>query len=205
MRVSAPISALALAFASAVCLTAPAFAGGGGGGGGGSGSGSSAGNRIQAGFTISEDGTITSGSGNSGGHGAPADDGHGAPAADDGHGAPSGGHGDEIADDNPRLVSLPTLVVPLSRDNRLTGYGFVTIRFLVASGHNTWDIRDHAHFALDRLIRASHTTPVSTEDGQSIDPVRAEEVWRAALAAEFGEGAVETLLFEVPDIRRVGR
>lgn len=204
MRVSAPISALALAFASAVCVTAPAFAGGGGGGGGGSGSGSSAGNRIQAGFTIGEDGTISTGSGNSGGHGAPADDGHGAPA-DDGHGAPSGGHGEEVSNDNPRLVTLPTLVVPLSRDNHLTGYGFVTVRFIVASGFDHWDIREHAHFALDRLIRSSHSNSIATADGLAIDPVRAEEVWREALSAEFGEGVVDTLSFEVPDIRRVGR
>ncbi|MBI1233131.1 MAG: hypothetical protein GC208_01330 [Alphaproteobacteria bacterium] len=200
------VSALALAFASAVCLTAPAFAGGGGGGGGGgSGSGSSAGNRIQAGFTIGEDGTISTGSGNSGGHGAPADDGHGAPAADDGHGAPSGSAGEGIADDNPRMIALPTLVVPLSRDNHLTGYGFVTLRFVVASGFDHWDIREHAHFALDRLIRSSHSHSIATADGLNIDPVRAEEVWREALSAEFGEGVVDTLSFEVPDIRRVGR
>lgn len=200
------VSALALAFASAVCLTAPAFAGGGGGGGGsGSGSGSSAGNRIQAGFTIGEDGTISSGSGNSGGHDALAGDGHGEPAADDEHGAASSGHGEEVSNDNPRLITLPTLVVPLSRDNHLTGYGFVTLRFVVSSGFDHWDIREHAHFALDRLIRSSHSHSIATADGLAIDPVRAEEVWREALSAEFGEGVVDTLSFEVPDIRRVGR
>ncbi|MEN0652125.1 MULTISPECIES: hypothetical protein [Hyphobacterium] len=198
------VSALALAFASAVCLTAPAFAGGGGGGGG-SGSGSSAGNRIQAGFTIGEDGTISTGSGNSGGHGAPAGDGHGAPAADDGHGAPSGSPGEGIADDNPRMVSLPMLVVPLSRDNHLTGYGFVTVRFVVSSGFDHWDIREHAHFALDRLIRASHRNSIATADGLNIDAARAEEVWREALSEEFGAGVVDTMSFDVPDIRRVGR
>lgn len=204
MRVSAPI--LALAFASAICLSAPVLASdGGGSSGSGSGSGSSARNRIQAGFTIGEDGTISTGSGNSSGHGAPASDGHGAPAADDGHGAPSGGHGEAVSDDNPRLITLPTLVVPLSRDNHLTGYGFVTLRFVVASGFDHWDIREHAHFALDRLIRSSHSHSIATADGRNIDPVRAEEVWREALSAEFGEGVVDTLSFEVPDIRRVGR
>lgn len=202
MRVSAQI--LALAFASAICLSGPA-AGFEGGGGGGSGSGSSARNRIQASFTIGEDGTISTGSGNAGGHGAPASDGHGGADADDGHGAPSGGHGEEVSNDNPRLVTLPTLVVPLSRDNHLTGYGFVTLRFVVASGFDHWDIREHAHFALDRLIRSSHSHSIATADGLAIDPVRAEEVWREALSAEFGEGVVDTLSFEVPDIRRVGR
>ena len=198
------ISALILAGLMATSLSAPALAGGGGGGGGGgSGSGSTAGNRIQAGFTINPDGTIDTGSGDSG-HGAPADDGHGAPA-DDGHGAPAGDHGEVIADDNPRMVSLPTLVVPLVRDNRLTGYGFVTVRFVVASGHDVWDIREHAHFALDALLRASHRTPVSTDDGSTIDRARAETVWRAAIAEQFGEGVVDTISFEVPDIRRIGR
>ena len=192
------ISALILAGLFSAALAAPALASDGGGG-----SGTSARNRIQAGFTISADGTIDTGSGDSG-HGASADDGHGEPAAD-GHGAPAGDHDDAIADDNPRMVSLPTLVVPLVHDNRLTGYGFVTLRFVVASGHDVWDIREHAHFALDAVLRASHRTPVSTDDGRTIDPARADAVWRAAIAEQFGEGVVDTISFEVPDIRRIGR
>lgn len=202
------VSALILVSVCTLTLSAPALAGGGGGGGGsgGSASGSTASNRIQAGFTIAEDGTITSGSGNSShgsGHGVSADDGHGEAAEDHGE-APAASEG-EIDPSHPRLVSLPALVVPLTQDNRLTGYGFVSVRFTVASGFDHWDIREHAHFALDAIIRASHRTPVSDETGETIDRTRAEQVWRAALSQEFGEGVVDRMTFEVPDIRRVGR
>jgi len=122
--------------------------------------------------------------------------GHGEVAAD--------AHGEEASEDN-RSISLPTVVVPLSRNDRLTGFAFVTVAWRVGDGIDIWAARDKAHIALDALIRSAHTTSLSDESGTGVDLVRAEEVWTEVLRATIGENWVDSIELSGSDTRLLGR
>ena len=108
---------------------------------------------------------------------------------------------DEVEEDDPRSFTMPTVVAPLSSHGHLTGYAYVQIRVRVAAGHNLWDVRDDAHYALDAAVRAAYRTPVSNEDGTGLDNDRAVEVWLAALGEHYGASAIERIEIRQADTR----
>ena len=104
-------------------------------------------------------------------------------------------------DSDPRAFSMPAIVVPLSRNGRLTGFAYVQMRVRVADGHNIWNIQDDAHYALDRLIRAAFRTPLANEAGDQLDHERAEEVFGAELRAYYGADAIDRIDIRNADTR----
>ncbi|MHA6288511.1 hypothetical protein [Maricaulis sp. CAU 1757] len=104
-------------------------------------------------------------------------------------------------DDDPRAFSMPAVVVPLSRDGRLTGFAYVQMRVRVADGQNIWNIQDNAHYALDRLIRAAYRTPLANEAGDQLDRARAVEVFGEELRGYYGANAIDTIDIRHADTR----
>lgn len=102
---------------------------------------------------------------------------------------------------SPRVISLPSIVVPLVVDHRLQGYAYIHSRLLVAQSSRARNVQANTHYALDRLIRASHRSNLTAESGDTIDVERMREVWLEALAEHFGEGVVERIAITPPDIR----
>lgn len=107
----------------------------------------------------------------------------------------------EDEEDDPRSFTMPTVVAPLSAQGHLTGYAYVQIRVRVATGHNVWDIREDAHYALDAAVRAAFRTSVSNEEGSALDTERAVEVWQAALGEHYGPSAIERIEIRQADTR----
>lgn len=174
---------LVLAICLALALQPGAFAlSGGGGGGGGSSSGghgsssSGTGNRILMLFNRTGD------------------------DADQAEEEP-----ESSADDDPRVFTLPALVVPLSSDGRLTGFAYVHVRVRAADGQNIWTMQENAHYALDALVRAAYRIPVSTPDGRSLDRERAAAEWTAVLRELYGSRAVERIEIRSADTRLLNR
>jgi hypothetical protein len=108
-----------------------------------------------------------------------------------------------VDEGNPRVVVMPAIVVPLVADDRLTGYAYIHSRLLVGEGQRTSEVVENVHFALDRLIRASHGTNLTAESGDTIDIDRTTEIWMATLADHFGEGVIERLAIMTPDVRLI--
>ena len=115
---------------------------------------------------------------------------------------------DEVEEDDtddPRAFTVPTVVAPLSRDGRLTGYAYVQLRVRVADGENIWDARESAHYALDAAVRASFRHSVSNDEGSDLDPERAVQVWEAALREHYGDGAIDYVEIRQADTRILRR
>ncbi|WP_421786479.1 hypothetical protein [Hyphobacterium sp.] len=108
-----------------------------------------------------------------------------------------------VDEGNPRVVVMPAIVVPLVTDNRLNGYAYIHSRVLVAEGQRTSAVVENVHFALDRLIRASHRTNLTAESGDTIDIERTTEVWMATLSDHFGEGVIQRMAIMTPDVRLI--
>ena len=108
-----------------------------------------------------------------------------------------------VNEGDPRVISMPAIVVPLVSDHRLLGYAYIHPRLLVARGSQSRRVQVNTHFALDRLIRASHRENLTDESGETIDRDRVREVWLAALAEYFGEGVIEQVSLATPDIRLI--
>ena len=104
-------------------------------------------------------------------------------------------------EDDPRSFTMPTVVAPLSRDGRLTGYAYVQIRVRVADGENIWTVRDDAHYALDSAVRAAYRNSVSNAEGTALDVPRAVAVWEAALAEHYGPRAIDRVEIRNADTR----
>jgi hypothetical protein len=108
-----------------------------------------------------------------------------------------------VDDGDPRVISMPAIVVPLVTDHRLQGYAYIHPRLLVARGNQPRRVQENTHFALDRLIRASHRENLTDETGEMIDRERVREVWLTALEEYFGEGVIEQVALATPDIRLI--
>lgn len=108
---------------------------------------------------------------------------------------------EEDDSDDPRAFTMPTVVAPLSRDGRLTGYAYVQLRVRVTDGQNIWDVREAAHYALDAAVRASYRSSVSNDDGSGLDPERAVQVWEAALREHYGPRAIDHVEIRQADTR----
>ncbi|WP_323761175.1 hypothetical protein [Maricaulis sp.] len=108
---------------------------------------------------------------------------------------------EEDDSDDPRAFTMPTVVAPLSRDGRLTGYAYVQLRVRVADGQNIWDVREAAHYALDAAVRACYRNSVSNDEGTDLDPERAVRVWEAALREHYGQRAIDHVEIRQADTR----
>ena len=106
-----------------------------------------------------------------------------------------------VDEGDPRVIFMPAIVVPLVVDHRLQGYAYINSRLLVAQNSQARNVQANAHFALDRLIRASHRTNLTAESGDTIDMEHMREVWLEALAEQFGDGVVARVAITPPDIR----
>lgn len=166
---------LILAFTALSLIASPAAFAGGGGGGGGSGGSSSSGNLIDIDWNQGEG------------------------SYEEAHYSLIEALG--VDEGNPRVVVIPAIVVPLVVDNRLTGYAYIHSRVLVAEGQRTSAVVDNVHFALDRLVRASHSTNLTAESGDTVDIDRTIDVWMATLSDHFGEGVIERMAIMTPDVR----
>lgn len=146
------------------------------GGGGGGGGGQGSSNRISVRFTPTGENLITE-----------------EIAADD------------EDDDDPRFMSLPAVVAPLSRNGRLQGFAYVHMRMRVREGSDAWEARSNAHYALDALIRAAHRTPLANEEGTGLDIHLAAEIWAQTLRDYYGEDVVDLVEIRSADTRLLER
>ena len=167
---------LALALCVPTSMPAHALGGGGGGGDGDKPSGSGSSNRMFLTFSL---------------FGGNSDDEH---AEEDGE-----------RDEDPRVILMPAVVVPLSVDDRLSGFAYVHLRVRLQDGANIWDVRENLHYALDQLVRAGHRTNLSNEDGTGLDFERAEEVWTGTLGTFYGAAALDWVEVSSADTRLVRR
>ncbi len=106
-----------------------------------------------------------------------------------------------VDEGSPRVIFMPAIVVPLVVDHRLQGYAYIHSRLLLAQSSQARDVQENTHFALDRLIRASHRANLTSESGDTVDVERMRQVWLEALAEQFGAGVVERIAIIPPDIR----
>jgi hypothetical protein len=82
----------------------------------------------------------------------------------------------------PRNLDAPPVVVPVTTDDRLTGYAFVVPRLcLKRSGR--FDHLSNIHFLTDRFLRAAHRTPFQVQADGEID----REATQAAMLEAAGE------------------
>lgn len=90
-----------------------------------------------------------------------------------------------------RSMDAPYLAVPVLRDGQLVNYLFVSIRIEISPQVDLWRTRERAHFLRDALVRASHSTDLSSpNDSNVLNEARALEVYRAAAIHALGERAV---------------
>ena len=153
---------------------------------------------------------------------ASASSGGGAPAANSHGGGSSGAVNrfltmfhrsdrDEDADeeaaveDDPRVFTLPAVVAPLSVNGRLTGYAYVRVHVRAGDGQNVWTMQEHAHYALDAMVRAASRISLATADGSELDHELASQVWTQVLRDYYGAGAIETVQVSGDDRRMIGR
>tara|TARA_R110000868_G_scaffold2321_1_gene17185 strand:+ start:41062 stop:41571 length:510 start_codon:yes stop_codon:yes gene_type:complete len=112
---------------------------------------------------------------------------------------------EEEAVDDPRVFTLPAVVAPLSYNGRLTGYAYVRVRVRAAAGQNIWTMQEHAHYALDAMVRAAGRISLTTADGAELDHELATEVWTRVLREYYGADAVDTVQVVGDDRRMFGR
>ena len=105
--------------------------------------------------------------------------------------------------EDPRVIFLPIVVVPMSRGPRLTGFAFLQVRWRVGDNVDIWAARGRAHLALDALVRTGYENVLSDETGTAIDHERAAEIWTATLVELFGQAWVDTVDVRGNDMRMV--
>lgn len=169
-------SLLALALCFPASMPAHALGGGGGGGGGDKPSESSSSNRMFLTFSL---------------FGGNSDD----EEAED----------EAERDEDPRVILMPAVVVPLSVNDRLSGFAYVHLRVRLQDGADIWDARENLHYALDQLVRAGHRANLSNADGTGLDHERAEEVWTGTLGNFYGGNALDWVEVSSADTRLVRR
>lgn len=105
--------------------------------------------------------------------------------------------------DDPRVIILPTVVVPMSNNSRLTGFAFLRVHWRVGDNVDIWAARGRAQFALDALVRTGYGNVLSNESGTAIEHDRAAELWAETLVDLFGESWVDTVEVVGNDMRLV--
>lgn len=98
-------------------------------------------------------------------------------------------------------VRSAPLVIPVTRNQRLVGYAFVTPRFCLARGVNRFQFDDRMHFIVDQMIRAAHRTPFTLNEESALAETDTNAALLAAAAAIIGEDRVERLDLLGSDLR----
>lgn len=98
-------------------------------------------------------------------------------------------------------VRSAPLVVPVTRDERLVGYAFVTPRFCLARGVNRFQFDDRMHFIVDQMIRAAHRTPFTLDEAAAISDADTNSALLAAASSIIGADRVERLDLLGSDLR----
>lgn len=62
-----------------------------------------------------------------------------------------------------KAVDLSGLVVPVELDGKLVNYLFVSIKVVISSKYNQWDVREQAHVYRDKILRVMHKDTVGVE------------------------------------------
>jgi hypothetical protein len=109
----------------------------------------------------------------------------------------------EEGPDDPRVIILPTVVVPMSNNSRLTGFAFLQVRWRVGDSADIWAARGQAQFALDALVRTGYGNVLSNDTGTAIEHERAAEIWAETLVELFGDAWVDTVEVVGNDMRMV--
>ena len=101
-----------------------------------------------------------------------------------------------------RNLDSPPVVVPVTEDDRLTGYAFVVPRIcLKRSGR--FDHLSNIHFLTDRFLRAAHRTPFQVHADGTLDREATEAAMLAAVAEFIPAEDVDRLDLLGEDIRYV--
>jgi hypothetical protein len=110
--------------------------------------------------------------------------------------ANAAGHEDKAKEEeggqlSSRSMDAPYLAVPVVREGRLVNYLFVSIRIQISPSVDLWQTRERAQYLRDALVRASHANDLADPaDNNTLNEVRALEVYRAAAVQALGERAV---------------
>lgn len=85
--------------------------------------------------------------------------------------------------ENPRVIDIPTMVMPAFHEGRLQNYLFVSVQLVAGEGVSAWRLRERTHYMRDAMIRASHRRSVSLpNDPTRIDVELAREIMAEGLA-----------------------
>jgi len=103
--------------------------------------------------------------------------------------------------DCPRNVDVHALAIPVTDNNRLAGYGYVTPRLCLARGVRETRVRENLHHIVDALLRVAHEHPFVLDGEGGFDTLASHEHLFAAAEAVAGQGTVERMILLGGDIR----
>ncbi len=105
--------------------------------------------------------------------------------------------------ENPRVIDIPTMVMPAFRNDHLENYLFVTVRLVASEGVSHWRLRERTHYMRDAMIRAAHRTSVADpNDPTRLDMEAAREVMQEGLDEVLEPGSIERVEIIGVDTRR---
>lgn len=101
----------------------------------------------------------------------------------------------------PNEVRSAPLVIPVTQNERLVGYAFVTPRFCLARGVNRFQLDDRMHFIVDQMVRAAHQTPFTLDEEAEMAEAQTNAALLAAASTIIGENRVDRLDLLGSDLR----
>lgn len=101
----------------------------------------------------------------------------------------------------PNYALSAMLALPVTQDDALVGYTFVTPRLCLARGVNEFAVTEQMHFIIDAMVRAAHSEPVRLNPDRSLDRQASQAAMKAAADAIIGEGRLEALILRGDDLR----
>ncbi len=112
--------------------------------------------------------------------------------------------GGAVEEKDPREVELPTIIMPISRNERLVNYLFVTFRMKLSPKADPWKIRDDAHYGRDALVRIVHKVDMTDpENLKDFDRSKIESDIIPAMEKVYGKGVIEKMWPEYLDSQKV--
>ncbi len=93
-------------------------------------------------------------------------------------------------------VDIPVVVVPISIDERLVNYAFVSIRVVLDKSVDAWKMRTSSHFMRDAVVRASHKHAFGKKGMRTeLDKERAIQIVRQAILPWVNEEQIDHIEF----------
>ncbi len=93
------------------------------------------------------------------------------------------------------------IVIPVTHDEFLVGYAFITPRFCFSRGVNRFQVVNRMHFIFDGMVRAAHRTPFVRIDNETVDQSATNEALLAAARSVVGDGRLERIDLLGSDVR----